>query len=56
MRRPGCATFGSALADDATGRALLQAIGFKGVAAAADADWDDIRALPLERLAPLLRD
>ena len=45
-----------AAVDDEAGRALLAAIGFQGIAAAADADWNDIRALPLARLAPLLRD
>ena len=45
-----------AMADDEAGRALLKGIGFKGVAAAEDGAWDDVRALQLGRLAPLLRD
>jgi phosphonate transport system substrate-binding protein len=36
------------------GRELLQAIGFKGIAPAEDADWDDIRALGITELDELV--
>lgn len=40
-----------ALADDDTGRALLAALQFEGIDPAADADWDDVRALGIDLLA-----
>ena len=46
----------TALREDDGGRAVLQGIGFKGVAAAQDAAWNDIRALPIDKLAPLLQE
>ena len=39
-----------ALADDPHGRALLAAIQFTGWVAAADADWNDVRALHIDLL------
>ena len=43
--------------DDEAGRGLLANVGFKqGISAAQDADWNAIRALPLARIAPKLRD
>jgi phosphonate transport system substrate-binding protein len=39
-----------ALADDATGRALLAAVQFDGLEPAADGDWDDVRALGIDLL------
>ncbi len=36
---------------DPQGRALLQALGFTGIAAASDREWDDVRALPSGRFA-----
>ena len=44
------------LDDDAEGKALLSAINFKGVATAADKDWDDIRALKIKNLDNLLKE
>ena len=41
-----------AMADSPPGKALLDAIEFKGIAPAADADWNDVRALGLAALAP----
>lgn len=38
------------LAEDDTGRKLLQPLAFKGIAPAADADWNDIRALDIRAL------
>jgi phosphonate transport system substrate-binding protein len=37
---------------DETGRGLLSAIGFNGIEPATDADWDDVRALGIDLLAP----
>ncbi|MCB1959531.1 MAG: phosphate/phosphite/phosphonate ABC transporter substrate-binding protein [Rhodocyclaceae bacterium] len=37
------------LADDDTGQALLAAFKFKGIEAAADPEWDEIRALGIEQ-------
>lgn len=39
-----------AMAMDERGRALLDAIGFTGIAPAEDADWDDIRALGIRAI------
>lgn len=39
-----------ALGDDARGREVLRAIGFKGIEPAKDSDYDDIRALHIEVL------
>jgi phosphonate transport system substrate-binding protein len=39
-----------AMGDDPEGRELLAAIGFDGIDGAADADWDDVRALGIELL------
>ncbi|HYN78683.1 MAG TPA: phosphate/phosphite/phosphonate ABC transporter substrate-binding protein, partial [Lamprocystis sp. (in: g-proteobacteria)] len=41
-----------ALADSPLGKALLAAIEFKGIDPASDPDWDDVRALGIEVLAP----
>ena len=48
VRRVAQAMF--ALGNDAHGREVLQAIGFKGIEPARDADYDDIRALHIEVL------
>ncbi|MEI8325475.1 MAG: phosphate/phosphite/phosphonate ABC transporter substrate-binding protein [Betaproteobacteria bacterium] len=40
------------LAADETGRRLLAPLAFKGIAAAKDQDWNDIRALKIQSLAP----
>jgi phosphonate transport system substrate-binding protein len=44
-----------ALKHDDTGRRLLQAQGFTGFIAADDKDWDDVRALRIDLLDPVLR-
>jgi phosphonate transport system substrate-binding protein len=44
------------LADEPRGREALKAIGFNGLEAGRDADWDDVRALGIQTLASLLRD
>ncbi len=41
-----------AMTDSPPGKALLEALEFKGIAPAADADWNDVRALGLAALAP----
>jgi phosphonate transport system substrate-binding protein len=38
------------MADDPDGRALLAALGFEGITAAQDSDWDDVRALGIDLL------
>ena len=40
---------------DARGRATLELLGFRGIEAAQDAQWNDIRALGIDTLANLLR-
>lgn len=40
----------TAMDQDSQGRALLEAISFKGIAPAEDAEWDDIRALGITEL------
>ena len=42
------------LANDTAGRAVLEPVGFKGIDAAQDSDWDDVRALGLELLDALV--
>lgn len=44
----------TAMADDARGAELLRAVGFKGLTAARDADYDDIRRLDIRVLEPLI--
>jgi len=44
------------LADEPRGREALKTIGFSGLEAGRDADWDDVRALGIQTLASLLRD
>ncbi len=41
---------------DATGKALLEAINFKGIDAASDPDWDDVRHLNIQLLDNLVED
>lgn len=43
----------AAMDQDPQGRALLEAVSFKGIAPAEDAEWDDIRALGITELEPL---
>lgn len=43
-----------AMNDDPEGRALLDSINFKGMQAAANADWNDVRGLGIELLADLV--
>lgn len=43
------------LKHDATGRRLLQEQGFTGIVVAHDKDWDDVRALHIDLLDPVLR-
>lgn len=43
------------LKHDTTGRGLLQELGFTGIIAAHDKDWDDVRALHIDLLDPVLR-
>lgn len=43
------------LKQDPAGRSLLQEQGFTGFILAQDKDWDDIRALQMEQLAPVLQ-
>lgn len=38
------------------GKLQLQAIGFTGIEAAQDSDWDDIRALNIQTLSHLLKE
>jgi len=40
---------------DEQGRVLLEKIGFKGIIAANDADWDDVRALKIQTLDDMLQ-
>ena len=40
------------LDEDAAGKAALEGIGFTGIEPAADAEWDDVRALGIELLQP----
>lgn len=44
------------MAMDPEGRKLLAELGFKGIEAASDADWDDVRALHIEVLDQLVSD
>ena len=44
------------LADDPVGRGLLQPLALKGLEPAADGDWDDVRALGIDLLEPLLEE
>lgn len=39
---------------DPEGQALLKTINFKGIEAAQNADWDDVRALDIKLLSHLL--
>lgn len=41
--------------DDPAGQALLKTINFKRIEAAQDSDWDDVRALDIDLLDPLLK-
>jgi phosphonate transport system substrate-binding protein len=43
------------LDNDARGRSALEGVGFRGIEAARDAQWNDIRALGLDTLAALLK-
>jgi len=43
------------LKQEPAGRAALERAGFTGIVAAQDSDWNDIRALRIERLDPLWR-
>ena len=45
-----------ALNNDEEGKAALSAINFKGVAAAKNKDWDDIRTLNIKNLDHLLQE
>ncbi len=44
------------LAQTEKGRLQLQAIGFSGIEAAQDSDWDDIRELDIQTLSHLLKE
>jgi hypothetical protein len=41
------------LDSDPAGKAVLEGIGFKGIAPAQDADYNDVRALHIEMIDPL---
>lgn len=43
------------MANDPEGRALLETIKFRGIEAAQDADWDDVRALGIDTLERLIQ-
>lgn len=45
-----------AVGSDADGMALLQKLSMKGITRARDADWNDIRALNIQLLEPLLKE
>ncbi|MCB1736905.1 MAG: phosphate/phosphite/phosphonate ABC transporter substrate-binding protein [Gammaproteobacteria bacterium] len=44
-----------AMVDDPEGANLLDALGFKGIESAKDADWDDVRALDIDALDSLVK-
>lgn len=45
-----------AVSNDAAGEALLQKLSMKGITAARDEEWNDIRALNIQLLEPLLKE